>query len=72
MRLRSDAIVSCDSGTISTWFARHIPVKRGQMIARIDPQIPPLAGLPDEQARLPRMTRMRQLPVDGIHQHRPA
>jgi pyruvate dehydrogenase (quinone)/pyruvate oxidase len=30
-RLRSDAIVSCDSGTISTWFARQIPVKRGQM-----------------------------------------
>jgi pyruvate dehydrogenase (quinone)/pyruvate oxidase len=30
-RLRSDAIVSCDSGTITTWFARQIPVKRGQM-----------------------------------------
>jgi pyruvate dehydrogenase (quinone) len=30
-RLRSDAIVSCDSGTITSWFARHIPVKRGQM-----------------------------------------
>jgi pyruvate dehydrogenase (quinone)/pyruvate oxidase len=30
-RLRSDAIVSSDSGTIATWFARHIPVKRGQM-----------------------------------------
>jgi pyruvate dehydrogenase (quinone) len=30
-RLRDDAIVSCDSGTIATWFARHIPVKRGQM-----------------------------------------
>ncbi len=29
--LHSDAIVSCDSGTIATWFARHIPVKRGQM-----------------------------------------
>jgi pyruvate dehydrogenase (quinone) len=29
--LRSDAIVSSDSGTIATWFARHIPVKRGQM-----------------------------------------
>ena len=25
------AIVSCDSGTIATWFARHIPAKRGQM-----------------------------------------
>jgi pyruvate dehydrogenase (quinone) len=31
LRLASDAIVSCDSGTITTWFARHIPVKRGQM-----------------------------------------
>ncbi|MFB3902559.1 MAG: thiamine pyrophosphate-dependent enzyme [Acidobacteriota bacterium] len=30
-RLRHDAIVSCDSGTIATWFARHIPVKKGQM-----------------------------------------
>ena len=30
-RLKSDAIVSCDSGTITTWMARHIPVKRGQM-----------------------------------------
>src|SRR5258706_10696939 len=30
-RLREDAIVSCDSGTIATWWARHIPVKRGQM-----------------------------------------
>ena len=30
-RLRSDAIVVSDSGTIATWWARHIPVKRGQM-----------------------------------------
>ncbi|HKV94744.1 MAG TPA: thiamine pyrophosphate-dependent enzyme [Candidatus Angelobacter sp.] len=30
-RLRADAIVSSDSGTITTWWARHIPVKRGQM-----------------------------------------
>ena len=30
-RLREDAIVSCDSGTIATWFARHIPARRGQM-----------------------------------------
>ncbi|HEY6765566.1 MAG TPA: thiamine pyrophosphate-dependent enzyme [Candidatus Sulfotelmatobacter sp.] len=29
--LRNDAIVSCDSGTNTTWWARHIPVKRGQM-----------------------------------------
>lgn len=29
-RLSNDAIVSCDSGTIATWFARHIPAKRGQ------------------------------------------
>jgi pyruvate dehydrogenase (quinone) len=30
-RLRDDAIVSCDSGTIATWWARHVKVKRGQM-----------------------------------------
>ncbi len=28
-RLRSDAIVTCDSGTIATWYARHIPARRG-------------------------------------------
>jgi pyruvate dehydrogenase (quinone)/pyruvate oxidase len=30
-RLRDDAIISCDSGTIATWFARHIKARRGQM-----------------------------------------
>jgi pyruvate dehydrogenase (quinone)/pyruvate oxidase len=30
-RLPDNAIVCCDSGTIATWWARHIPVKRGQM-----------------------------------------
>jgi pyruvate dehydrogenase (quinone) len=30
-RLRSDAIVISDSGTIATWWARQIPVQRGQM-----------------------------------------
>jgi pyruvate dehydrogenase (quinone)/pyruvate oxidase len=30
-RLPDNAIVSCDSGTIATWWARHIAVKRGQM-----------------------------------------
>ena len=29
--LKDDAIVSCDSGTITTWWARHIHVRRGQM-----------------------------------------
>jgi pyruvate dehydrogenase (quinone) len=29
-RLDDDAIISCDSGTIATWFARQIPVKRNQ------------------------------------------
>jgi pyruvate dehydrogenase (quinone) len=29
-RLRNDAITTCDSGTIATWWARHIPAKRGQ------------------------------------------
>jgi len=30
-RLPSNAILSCDSGTVTTWWARHIPVKRGQL-----------------------------------------
>ena len=30
-RLRSDAIVACDSGTITSWYARQIQLKRGQM-----------------------------------------
>ncbi|MGE0759108.1 MAG: thiamine pyrophosphate-dependent enzyme [Pirellulaceae bacterium] len=30
-RLPDNAIVCCDSGTISTWWARHIPVRRGQL-----------------------------------------
>lgn len=30
-RLSHNAIVSCDSGTITTWFARHIRARRGQM-----------------------------------------
>jgi pyruvate dehydrogenase (quinone)/pyruvate oxidase len=30
-RLRDDAIVTCDSGTITSWWARHIPARRGQM-----------------------------------------
>jgi pyruvate dehydrogenase (quinone) len=30
-RLHDNAIVSCDSGTITTWWARQIPVKQGQM-----------------------------------------
>ena len=30
-RLRDNAIVSSDSGTITTWWARHIKAKRGQL-----------------------------------------
>ncbi len=30
-RLRQDAIFTCDSGTIATWYARHMPYRRGQM-----------------------------------------
>jgi pyruvate dehydrogenase (quinone) len=30
-RLGENAVIACDSGTIATWWARQIPVKRGQM-----------------------------------------
>lgn len=30
-RLTEDAIVACDSGTAATWWARQMPVRRGQM-----------------------------------------
>ena len=30
-RLEDNAIFTCDSGTIATWYARQIPLKRGQM-----------------------------------------
>ncbi|MDA8219918.1 MAG: thiamine pyrophosphate-binding protein, partial [Dehalococcoidales bacterium] len=32
-RLRDDAIVISDSGTIATWVARQIPIRRGQMFS---------------------------------------
>ncbi len=32
-RLKDNAIVSSDSGTIATWFARQIPARRGQMFS---------------------------------------
>ncbi len=30
-RIPANAIVACDSGTNTSWWARHIPAKRGQM-----------------------------------------
>ncbi len=58
-RLRNDAIVSCDSGTIATWWARQIPVKEGQMhslsgnLATMAPGLPytiaAQAAYPDRQ-----------------------
>jgi pyruvate dehydrogenase (quinone)/pyruvate oxidase len=30
-RLADDAVVACDSGTVTTWWARHIPARRGQI-----------------------------------------
>jgi pyruvate dehydrogenase (quinone)/pyruvate oxidase len=32
-RLHDNAIVSCDSGTVATWFARQIKARRGQMFS---------------------------------------
>ncbi len=58
-RLRDDAIITCDSGTIATWWARHIPARRGQMhtlsgnLATMAPGLPYALGAqiayPDRQ-----------------------
>lgn len=58
-RLKDDAIVTCDSGTIATWWARHIPARRGQMhtlsgnLATMAPGLPYAIGAqfayPDRQ-----------------------
>jgi pyruvate dehydrogenase (quinone) len=58
-RLRNDAIVTCDSGTITTWWARQIHVKKGQMhslsgtLATMAPGLPyaiaAQAAYPDRQ-----------------------
>jgi pyruvate dehydrogenase (quinone) len=45
-RLRSDAIVTCDSGTVATWWARHIPARRGQMHTLSGNLATMAAGLP--------------------------
>jgi len=45
-RLADDAIVSCDSGTITTWWARHIPAKRGQMFSLSGTLATMACGLP--------------------------
>jgi len=51
-RLRSDAVVACDSGTIATWWARHIPARRGQMHS-LSPGISP-PWRPGSPTRSPR------------------
>lgn len=29
-RVKDDAVITCDSGTVATWYARQIPARRGQ------------------------------------------
>jgi pyruvate dehydrogenase (quinone)/pyruvate oxidase len=45
-RLPENAIVSCDSGTITTWWARQIPAKRGQMFSLSGTLATMACGLP--------------------------
>src|SRR5262249_8999314 len=33
LRLRDDAIIASDSGTITTWVARHVPIRGDQMFS---------------------------------------
>jgi pyruvate dehydrogenase (quinone)/pyruvate oxidase len=44
--LRDDAIVSCDSGTITTWWARQIVARRGQMYSLSGTLATMACGLP--------------------------
>lgn len=45
-RLPDNAIVSCDSGTSATWFARQIPAKRGQKFSLSGTLATMACGLP--------------------------
>ncbi|MCA9972115.1 MAG: hypothetical protein KC425_17950 [Anaerolineales bacterium] len=45
-RLRDDAVVSCDSGTITTWYARQIPARRGQLYSLSGTLATMACGLP--------------------------
>jgi len=45
-RLAANAIVSCDSGTNTTWWARHIQAKRGQMYSCSGNLASMAAGMP--------------------------
>ena len=45
-QISDTAIVACDSGTIATWWARHIPVKRGQKHALSGTLATMACGLP--------------------------
>jgi pyruvate dehydrogenase (quinone)/pyruvate oxidase len=45
-QLRDDGIVACDSGTIVTWWARHIPARRGQMYSLSGNLATMASGLP--------------------------
>ena len=45
-RIAATAIISCDSGTNTTWWARHIPAKRGQMYSCSGNLASMAAGLP--------------------------
>jgi pyruvate dehydrogenase (quinone) len=44
--LRDDAIVCCDSGTVATWWARYMRVKRGQMYSLSGTLASMAVGLP--------------------------
>ncbi len=45
-RLADNAIVSCDSGAVTTWFARQIPARRGQMFSLSGTLATMACGLP--------------------------
>ena len=72
LRLSRDAIVACDSGTVTTWWARDIPARRGQMHAVSGNLATMACGLPYAiAAQIAALTAQRDTRVLLVGDHPP-